>query len=534
MPAFGDSFSEQLQQQLFRVGESFMLCRFLGILFMIKSFFWYDLETTGLNPSADAIIQFGGVRTDLNLKQIEEPILINVRCPEDILPTPESCLITSWTPVQTRDDALLEQEFFAVINAEFSTPGTCVVGYNNLAFDDEFIRHGLFRNFFASFQGSWNSSRWDICELIRTYAALYPQSLEWPYREHKKNRPKAKSFKLQDLAKVNKIKHKAHSALSDTMATLDLARLMRSAQSELFDYALTHRHRSQALEILGDSLSGAVLYVSYIFPSIHNKMRPVALLTMNPLDENKAILVDLMASLQWLQADDEKIQAVVTYNKSLQKRNNMDIHVPLYQIDLQHCPLLLAMDMFAEGGAGEELLDKQLIATNLNLYRNVKDLQKRVADIYKNNVEEGSYGAVYTAADAADQDIYLDSKDQHGYHQIRDEQGLYHVHLKPEFHDKRLAQIFVQYRARNHPESLSDEELASWHKDVWARFEGASGHNRRDGSAYSNIEDNLNKIDKLMAKIISKRKRLLLLKLKNYIIDIQAKFKPSSTQTEDE
>ena len=30
----------------------------------------------------------------------------------------------------------------------FTVPETCVVGYNSLRFDDEFVRYGLYRNLF--------------------------------------------------------------------------------------------------------------------------------------------------------------------------------------------------------------------------------------------------------------------------------------------------------------------------------------------------------------------------------------------------
>ena len=45
----------------------------------MKTFFFYDLETSGFSPQNDRIMQFAGQRTDENLNRIGEPINILVR-----------------------------------------------------------------------------------------------------------------------------------------------------------------------------------------------------------------------------------------------------------------------------------------------------------------------------------------------------------------------------------------------------------------------------------------------------------------------
>ena len=57
------------------------------------------------------------------------------------LPSPEACAITGITPSRcVREKGLIEHEFITKINKEFSKPNTCIVGYNSIAFDDEFTR----------------------------------------------------------------------------------------------------------------------------------------------------------------------------------------------------------------------------------------------------------------------------------------------------------------------------------------------------------------------------------------------------------
>ena len=45
-------------------------------------------------------------------------------------------------------DGLCEADFIRQIHAEFATPGTCVLGYNSIRFDDEVTRYTLYRNFY--------------------------------------------------------------------------------------------------------------------------------------------------------------------------------------------------------------------------------------------------------------------------------------------------------------------------------------------------------------------------------------------------
>ena len=45
----------------------------------MKTFFFYDLETSGLNPRADRIMQFAGQRTDLDLNPVGESVNILVK-----------------------------------------------------------------------------------------------------------------------------------------------------------------------------------------------------------------------------------------------------------------------------------------------------------------------------------------------------------------------------------------------------------------------------------------------------------------------
>ncbi|MDX1459218.1 MAG: exodeoxyribonuclease I, partial [Marinobacter sp.] len=169
---------------------------------MIRSFYWHDYETFGVDPVHDHPSQFAGVRTDENLNIIEDPLVIYCKPTDDYLPSPEACLITGITPQKAMTDGYPEAEFIAQINEAFSQPGTCVVGYNSLRFDDEVTRHTLYRNLRDPYAREWQNgnSRWDIIDMVRLTYALRPDGIEWPRKEDG-----SPSFRLEELTVANGI-----------------------------------------------------------------------------------------------------------------------------------------------------------------------------------------------------------------------------------------------------------------------------------------------------------------------------------------
>jgi exodeoxyribonuclease-1 len=78
---------------------------------MAKTFFFYDLETSGLDPRQSRIMQFAGIRTDMELNPIGEPYNVFVKLSDDTLPSPEALMVTGITPQQTQGDGYSEAEF---------------------------------------------------------------------------------------------------------------------------------------------------------------------------------------------------------------------------------------------------------------------------------------------------------------------------------------------------------------------------------------------------------------------------------------
>ena len=78
---------------------------------MRESFYFYDLETSGLNSRTDRIMQFAGQRTDLNFRPVGEPTNLLIELADDTLPSPQAIMVTGITPQSTKRDGIPEREF---------------------------------------------------------------------------------------------------------------------------------------------------------------------------------------------------------------------------------------------------------------------------------------------------------------------------------------------------------------------------------------------------------------------------------------
>src|ERR1044072_97770 len=119
---------------------------------MTQTFFFYDLETSGLDPRTSRIMQFAGIRTDMDLQPIGEPYNVLVKLDEDTIPSPVALMVTGITPQQTQADGLSEAECTNLVCEEICSKETIMVGFNNIRFDDEFIRHLFWRNFYDPYE----------------------------------------------------------------------------------------------------------------------------------------------------------------------------------------------------------------------------------------------------------------------------------------------------------------------------------------------------------------------------------------------
>lgn len=432
------------------------------------TFYWHDYETFGADPSRDRPVQFAGLRTDMDLNPVGEPLVIYSRPADDYLPHPQACLITGITPQEALEKGVPEAEFIARIHAELARPGTCGVGYNSVRFDDEITRYTLYRNFYDPYAREWQNgcSRWDIIDMLRACRALRPGGIEWPTRDD--GEP---SFRLEDLTRANGIAHEdAHDALSDVQATIAMARLVKEKQPKLFEYALAIRDKRKAAELLDMRAMKPVLHVSGMFGAARNNIALIAPLAAHPGNKNEVICVDLMADPAILIEGTAEEIGERLFVRSDELPEGVE-RPGLKSVRLNKCPMLVTAKM-ADPATAERLgLSGEQCRANLATLREYRDRDPKA---FSDKLQAVFARREFEPVSDPDRMLYgggfFSDADRRTMQSVVESSPGELANTSFAFQDKRLPEMLFRYRARNFPESLSKEELAQWEEFRFQRL----------------------------------------------------------------
>lgn len=425
---------------------------------MAHTFLFYDLETSGLNARDDRIMQFAAQRTTIGLEPIGEAINVLVKLNDDTLPSPEAVMVTKITPQSTLADGYTEAEFARFLQEEVFTPNTIVVGYNNVRFDDEFIRHLFWRNFYDPYEWSWKDgrSRWDLLDVVRMTRALRPEGINWPVTEEGKA-----TNRLELLTKINNISHEAaHDALSDVTALIDVAKLIRDKQPQLFEYVLKLREKKAVQSLVNLDNKHPFVYVSGRYDQNFNKATVAIPLTAAP---NKNVIVyDLRHDpTPFIGLEESELRKRLTAPWETRRAEGF-VPIPVKVLQYNRCPAVAPTGVLAQADGWKKLgLDRMTIEKHAELLHSAPGFSETVRSI----IEVESSARVYSANDPESQlyDSFVnDPKDKIRIELVRNATQNQLADLHPEFHDERLPDLLLHYKARNYMASLSDDEQVMW------------------------------------------------------------------------
>ncbi len=422
---------------------------------MPASFLFYDLETFGRDPRRSRIAQFAAIRTDDQLREIDEPISFFVQPADDLLPSPGATMVTGITPQQALRDGIHEAEAFARIFEEMSRPETCTLGYNSIRFDDEFVRHGLFRNFHDAYEREWRggNSRWDLLDVMRLAHALRPDGIAWPLREDG-----APSFKLEHLAIANDVRTgDAHEALSDVRALIGLARKLRAAQPRLWDYALRLRDKRFAARLLDTTAMNPVLHISQRYPASRLCAAPVLPLARHPRIDSRVVVFDLDSDPGDLLSLPPDEIAGRMYLPASQLPEGTS-RIALKEVHANKSPALIQWDHLREADFQRLQVDPQAILARAAMLRaQGPALAEKIRRVYAQEAmrEPGD-------PDASLYDGFVGDGDKRRCTEVRATPPDMLGDRDFGFSDARLPELLFRYRARNWPDTLSGEERSRW------------------------------------------------------------------------
>ncbi|QKJ87745.1 Exodeoxyribonuclease I [Paramixta manurensis] len=419
-----------------------------------RTFLFHDYETFGKSPSLDRPAQFAGIRTDEDFTIIGEPEVFYCQPADDYLPQPEAVMITGITPQQAIARGVNEAEFARRIHALFSEPNTCVVGYNNVRFDDEVTRNIFYRNFYDPYAWSWQhgNSRWDLLDVMRACYALRPEGITWP-----ENEAGLPSFRLEHLTKANGVEHaNAHDAMSDVYATLAMAKLVKEKQPKLFSFLYSHRTKQKITTLIDIPQMKPLVHISGMFGALNGNTSWIAPLAWHPDNRNALITCDLAGDITPLL----ELDATTLRERLYTRRDALGTHspVPIKLVHINKCPVLAPANTLRPEDAERLGIDRQRCLDNLTLLRQHPEVREKVVTLF-------AEAEPFTPSDDVDAQLYdgfFSDADKSAMAIIQQTNPTNLPALDLTFNDRRIEKLLFRYRARNFPGTLDDSEQQRW------------------------------------------------------------------------
>ena len=275
------------------------------------NFVFYDTETTGTNTTFDQILQFGAIKTDSKLCELDR-FEIRCRLLPYIVPSPGAMRVTGVTVGQLTNPNLPgHYKMVRAIKAKLDEWSPAIfIGHNSMQFDEPLLRQALYKTLHVPYLTNTNgNSRSDSLRIIQAINLLQPNILSVPVNE--RGQP---TFKLDMLAPANGFKHgAAHDAMGDVEATIHMCRILAVRTGGLWSNFVRFARKTAVLDFADETQ--VFFLADFFFSKAYHWM--VTSLGPNPdygselLVFNLAIDPDELASL----SDDELIRRLATRPK---------------------------------------------------------------------------------------------------------------------------------------------------------------------------------------------------------------------------
>ena len=228
---------------------------------------FYDLETCSSNVSYGQIIQAAAVLVNDNFQELDR---YEGRCKlsPGIIPEAMALIVNKTAPKILKETNLSHYQMIRQMMEKFNQwKNSVFIGWNNVNFDREFLRRTLFKNLDYPYLTVTNGNEeGDLFPVARASHLYYPGCIKTPISD--KNNP---VFKLDKLAPMNGIKHEdAHSAISDVLATVEIAKLLSKNAPNVWKASLLTTNKDKTLKIIKNELTFCTdfFYYGKCFPFV--------------------------------------------------------------------------------------------------------------------------------------------------------------------------------------------------------------------------------------------------------------------------
>ena len=467
---------------------------------------FYDFETCSSNVSYGQIIQAAAVLVNDNFQELDR---YEGRCKlsPGIIPEAMALIVNKTTPKILKETNLSHYKMIRQMMEKFNQwKNSIFIGYNSINFDEEFLRRTLFKNLDYPYLTVTNGNeRADLFSLTRAAYLYYPGCIKTEISD--KNNP---VFKLDKLAPINGIQHNdAHSAISDVLATVEIAKLLSKSAPNVWKASLMTTNKDKTLKIIKNELTFCTDFFYY------GKSIPFVLTYVCEHPQwGYPMCFDLKSdpknyfslSLKDLRKELKKTPKVI---RTIKHKKHPIIMNASYGINF---------DVYKKIGLEELCQRAKLIKEN-------KEFSKKVSEILNEEAMEkhdfDSQEEVY-----AEESIYKkfttkeDNAIMPSFHKAEWEEKFL---VLQKFKDERLRYFGKKILYEESPESLPKDEYRSMHKEISARVLSTNKEK------WNTIPRTYAEIDTLRNKFKDDKEKLELLDQINlYIEEIEKVYQKAS------
>ena len=412
------------------------------------NYVFYDFETTGLDTKFSQPIQIAAVVLDENFNPIDgqDPIDETCKLKDGVIPHPNAMLVHK-VPIDILKNGQSFYDMMDYVYEKFTSWGPATfIGYNSIRFDEEVLRSSFFQSLHDPYLTNTNkNSRTDLFKIVLGLDALNRDVLKIPIIE-KTGRP---SFKLELIAKENGIIHeKAHDALSDVYATIEVARIIKDKAPDYWDECMKILSPRDLMEYISIN---DYFYAAPEHAAKNVTYKPLSFLTNNPNNNKELAFFDLNNDPKnYHEAGISKITSMIEAKQKI---------IRLYQANKS--PIILSSSFMKSAGIFKD--------DEMDIFKKRSDELSK----YEDFIEKINFAMVERYDDfqiTREPSEFLEAQIYNGgFYSSSDKERISFFKscdnpekkyaISKEFQDRRLREISYRVLFSEYPDVFSDQEL---------------------------------------------------------------------------
>ena len=234
----------------------------------MTGYVFYDTETTGTLTAYDQILQFGAIRTDEDLNEINR-FEIRCRIMPHIVPATKALEVTGVTPNMLIDPSLPSHyEAMRKIHKTLSDWSPAVfIGFNSISFDEPLLRQAFYQTLQPIYlTNTGGNCRADLLRIVHAASVYAPRAISVPIGDN--DRP---VYRLDRLAPANGFAHtEAHEAMADVEATIYMAKLVKDHGPGVWTAMMARARKQDVFKFLDSS--GIVCLTEFFAARPHSRL----------------------------------------------------------------------------------------------------------------------------------------------------------------------------------------------------------------------------------------------------------------------